>query len=195
MADEQIKKTTNEPAPSSGANQRQPERSFDKRNSFPRGRGRSSNREERKSEFDQKTLNARRVARVTAGGKRFNLSIALAIGNHRGLVGVGTGKGADTALAIEKATRSAKKNLISVKLTKEMSIPHVVEAKYSSAIVRIAPAPRRGIIAGSALRDILVLAGLKDVNAKILSGSKNKLNIARAAIEALKQLKPAKVKN
>lgn len=149
-------------------------------------------REERRSEYDQKTLNVRRVARVTKGGKRFNLSITLAIGNKKGAVGVGTGKGLDTALAMEKAMRDAKRHLINVKLTKEMSIPHNVYAKYSSAIVSIMPAPRRGIIAGSALRNVLELAGIKDVNAKILSGSKNKLNIARATIKALSLLKTPK---
>jgi small subunit ribosomal protein S5 len=154
---------------------------------------RRSGREDRvKPEFDQKILNIRRVARVTAGGKRFNLSVAMAIGNRRGSVGVGTGKGLDTALAIEKAMRDAKKQMIRVNTTKEMSIPHRVEAKDSSAIVVIMPAPRRGLVAGSALRDVLDLAGLKDVNAKILSGSKNKLNIARAAIKALKMLKAAR---
>ena len=108
-------------------------------------------------------------------------------------MGIGTGKGLDTALALDKALKSAKKNLISVPVTKTMSIPHWVESKYGSARVVIMPAPRRGNIAGSAVRSILFLAGLKDVNAKILSGSKNKLNIARATIEALKLLKSRRI--
>lgn len=145
-----------------------------------------------RSEFDQQVLMTRRVTRVTAGGKRFNISIVLAIGNHRGQVGVGTGKGLDTSLALEKALREAKRHLITVPVTKTMSISHRVDAKYGSALITIMPAPRRGNIAGSALRNILWLAGLRDINAKILSGSKNKLNIARAAIEALKKLKPEK---
>ncbi|MBI2474451.1 MAG: 30S ribosomal protein S5 [Candidatus Taylorbacteria bacterium] len=162
-----------------------------------RGRGPRGRRgdDRPRSEFDQKTLQVRRVTRVTSGGKRFNISIVLAIGNHRGSVGVGTGKGLDTALALDKALKSAKKNMISIPVTKTMSIPHRVEAKYGSARVMIMPAPRRGNIAGSAVRSIFWLAGLKDVNAKILSGSKNKLNIARASIDALRQLKPAKVQN
>jgi len=161
------------------------------------GRGRNPrprrDREERpRSEFDQKTIQVRRVTRVTSGGKRFNISIVLAIGNHRGTVGIGTGKGLDTALALDKALKSAKKNLISIPVTKSMSIPHRVEAKYGSAEVVIMPAPRRGNIAGSAVRSVLGLAGLKDINAKILSGSKNKLNIARATIDALRMLKPVR---
>jgi small subunit ribosomal protein S5 len=157
-----------------------------------RKKGGREQREDRRPEYDQKTLNVRRVARVTKGGKRFNISITLAIGNHKGVVGVGIGKGLDTALAMEKAMRDAKRHLLHVKVTKEMSIPHDVYAKYSSAIVAIMPAPRRGMIAGSALRNVLELAGIRDVNAKILSGSKNKLNIARAAIKALASLKEPK---
>ncbi|MDE2078870.1 MAG: 30S ribosomal protein S5 [Patescibacteria group bacterium] len=151
------------------------------------GRGR---REERpRSEFDQQTILVRRVARVMAGGRRFSFSAAIVIGDRKGRVGVGIGKGLDTALAIEKATRDAKRNMITVRTTKTMSIPHDVEAKSSSGIVEIRPAPNRGIIAGSAVKLVLELAGIKDVTAKILSGSKNKLNIARATVKALSQLK------
>ncbi len=177
-----------------GASQPRPfQRSSDNRGAGGKDRRPRRSREDRpRSEYDQKTIQVRRVTRVTSGGKRFNISIVLAIGNRRGLVGIGTGKGLDTALAIDKAMRSAKKNLITVSVTKTMSIPHQVSAKYSSALVMIAPAPRRGNIAGSAVRDILALAGIRDVNAKIFSGSKNKLNIARATIEALKKLKKNK---
>ncbi len=142
-----------------------------------------------KSEFDHRILNARRVSRVTAGGKRFSLSLAVAIGNRKGKIGVATGKGLDNALALEKALRSAKKSSILVKTTKNMSIFHQVYAKYSSAEVMLRPAPNRGLVAGSAVRIILELGGLKDINAKILSGSKNKLNIAMATIKALESLK------
>jgi len=142
-----------------------------------------------KPEFDQKIINIRRVTRVVAGGRRFNFSVAIVIGNRKGQVGVGLGKGADTALAIDKAVRSAKKNMVKITTTKSMSIPHQVEAKYSSGRVVLRPAKGRGIVAGSALRDVIELAGLKDIGAKILSPSKNKLNIARATIKALSFLK------
>lgn len=144
--------------------------------------------ERAKPEFESKTLIVRRVARVVAGGRRFNFSVALALGNHKGLVGVGLGKAADTAAAIEKATKDARKHLFSVTLTKNHSIPHFVEAKYSSARIVMRPSPQKGLIAGSAARVVLELCGLTDVNAKILSGSKNKLNIARATIKALSAL-------
>jgi small subunit ribosomal protein S5 len=112
----------------------------------------------------------------------------LVIGNHKGKIGVGTGKAGDTALAIEKAAKDAKKNAIVVKTTKNMSIPHEVSSKFNSARVMIMPAPGRGIIAGSSLRDMIELGGLRDINAKILSGSKNKLNIAKATVDAFSKL-------
>ena len=138
-----------------------------------------------KPEFDQRILNIRRVTRVSAGGKRFNFSVAIVIGNRKGSVGVGLGKGADTALAIDKAVRNAKKNMVNLKLTKTQSIPHQVYEKYSSARLFIQPSPGRGVVAGSALRFVIELAGIKDVTAKIVSPSKNKLNLARGAVKAL----------
>lgn len=141
-----------------------------------------------RSEYDQKTLDVRRVARVVAGGRRFNFSVLVVIGNRKGSVGVGTGKAADTSAAVDKATQAAKKALIKVARTETQSISHQIEAKYSSAIVVIRPSPNKGLIAGSAVRAVLELAGITNVNAKILSGSKNKLNIARATIEALLSL-------
>ena len=145
-------------------------------------------REERAKEFDQKTLQLRRVARVAAGGRRFNFSVAIVLGNRKGSVAVGTGKAGDTALAMDKATRNARKHLFKVRATKSMSIPHEVYAKFGSAEVMMMPAKGRGLIAGSAVRDVLELAGLTDVAGKILSGSKNKLNNARAAVKALQSL-------
>lgn len=129
------------------------------------------------------------MARVVAGGRRFSFSAAIVLGDRRGRVGVGIGKGGDTALSIEKAVRDAKKNMITIATTKGMSIAHDVVAKDSSGIVSIRPAPGRGIVAGSSAKLVLELAGLKDVTAKILSPSKNKLNIARATIKALLTLK------
>lgn len=142
-----------------------------------------------KSEFDQKMISVRRVTRVSSGGRRFTFSAAVIIGNKKGKVGVGIGKAGDTSVAIDKAVKNGKKNILDVKRTPSNSIRHDVMTKYSSAIVSIMPAKGRGLIAGSAVRDVLTLAGVTDVNAKILSGSKNKLNIARAAVQALSLLK------
>jgi small subunit ribosomal protein S5 len=142
-----------------------------------------------RSEFDQKTISLRRVSRVIAGGRRFSFSAAVVAGDKKGRVGVGIGKGADTALALDKALRDAKKNMIRVAMTDTHSIAHDVEAKYSSAVIALRPAPARGIVAGSSIRTVLEMAGVTDVTGKIHSRSKNKLNNARAAIVALLSLK------
>ncbi|HET9641528.1 MAG TPA: 30S ribosomal protein S5 [Candidatus Paceibacterota bacterium] len=142
-----------------------------------------------RSEFDQVTLDARRVARVMAGGRRFNFSIVVVIGDRKGRVGVGLGKGADTALAIDKAVRDAKKHLITVTRTATGSIPHQVHDKYSASIVEIMPSSGRGLVAGSAVRTVLDLAGVTDVVTKIHSRTKNKLTMARATVNALKKLR------
>jgi len=155
----------------------------------PRGRA-----ERVKPEFDQRIIDIRRVTRVVAGGRRFSFSVVVVAGNHKGAVGVGTGKAGDTALAVEKAYRSALKNKVVVPITKTGSIAHEIEAKYSSGRVFMYPAPGRGVVAGGAVRDIVELGGIRDVGAKILSPSKNKLNIAQAALKALKTLQPAKVR-
>ncbi len=154
----------------------------------PRGRGgeRRGNRPEReRSEFAQKMIGIRRVARVMAGGRRFNFSVAMVIGDKKGRVGVGVGKAADTQLAIEKATRAAKRHMISLNLTKNRSIKHNVEAKFCASVVAIRPSPGRGLVAGSSVRSVLEMAGVSDVTAKLLSRSKNPINNARAALQAL----------
>jgi len=148
-----------------------------------RGRGPRAPRE--RSEFEQATLEVRRVARVMAGGRRFSFSVTVVIGDKKGRVGVGLGKGADTALAIDKAVRDAKKHLVTVKRTPENSIAHDVSIKYSSSIVTIIPSPGRGVVAGSAMRTVLEHAGVTNVIAKILTRTKNKLTIARATVAAL----------
>jgi small subunit ribosomal protein S5 len=161
--------------------------------SFKKNKRRPNTRNERpRSEFDQKILEIRRVTRVASGGRRFNFSVAMVIGDKRGRIGVGIGKAGDTALAIEKATRDAKKSMITIRMTDNNSIPHEVSAKYCSARVMLMPAKGRGVIAGSAVRDIVDLSGLNDINAKIFSGTKNKLNIARATVKALVSLKNPK---
>jgi len=163
------------------------------------GRGRSGERrgargarDERRSEFAQKLIGIRRVARVMAGGRRFNFSAALVLGDKKGRVGVGVGKAADTTLAIEKATRDAKRNMITLDLTKNRSIKHNVGAKYCASVVEIRPSQGRGLVAGSSVRAVLELGGVSDVTAKLLSRSKNSINNARATIDALRQVSSAK---
>ncbi|MBX4189177.1 30S ribosomal protein S5 [Candidatus Parcubacteria bacterium] len=147
-----------------------------------------------KPEFDQKIVSLRRVTRVVAGGRRFAFSVCVVAGNRKGMVGVGQGKAADTPLAIEKAYRDARKNMITINATPEMSVPHEIEAKYAASRVKIMPAPGKGILAGSSVRAVLELAGLKEVSSKLLSRSKNNINNAYVAIEALKKLSRTKIK-
>jgi len=154
--------------------------------------GRSGSFERVKPEFDQKILSIRRVTRVVAGGRRFSFSVALVAGDKKGTVGIGTGKAGDTSLAIAKALASAKKNMITIKMTKTNSIPGELKAKYASASLAMMPNNGRGIVAGSAVRDIIILAGLKDITSKIRTRSKNKLNIGRATIKALSAISEKK---
>jgi small subunit ribosomal protein S5 len=149
---------------------------------------RSSSFNRVKPEFDQKILNIRRVTRVVAGGRRFSFSVALVAGDKKGSVGLGLGKAGDTALAINKALRNAKKNMIKLNLTKTMSIPHELSAKFSSSYIMLKPNKGRGLVAGSVVRDIVKLSGVKDITGKILSNSKNKLNNAKAVMSALSQI-------
>ena len=145
-----------------------------------------------KDEFESKLLDLARVTRVTAGGKRLSFRAVVVVGNKKDKIGVGVAKGKDVAIAIEKATRLAKKNLIKVPIFEE-TIPHEVEAKYTSARVLLRPqAKGRGLVAGGAVRTICNLIGIKNISSKLLSKSRNKLNIAMATIKALKKLKAVK---
>ena len=142
-------------------------------------------------EFDQKLLDLARVTRVVKGGRRFRFRATLVIGNRKGKVGVGVAKGADVSVAIEKAYNDAKKNMIEVKMEGN-TIPHDVKIKLGSARIMLKPASEgRGIIAGGAVRAVIDLAGIKDIVSKSL-GTANKLNVARATIEALKIFKDSK---
>ncbi|MEK7149808.1 MAG: 30S ribosomal protein S5 [Patescibacteria group bacterium] len=149
----------------------------------------------KKSEYREKTIDLRRVTRVVAGGKRMSFRATVVLGDEKGRVGLGLGKGLDVAQAVEKAKVKAKKNMMTVPL-KGRSIPHEVKAKYSAARVLIKPAKvGHGLKAGGSVRDVLLLAGIKDATAKTLGTTKNKLTNAMAALEALKQLKLVKRKS
>lgn len=140
-------------------------------------------------EFESKLLDLARVTRVTAGGKKLRFRAVVVVGNKAGKVGVGVGKGRDVAQAVEKAQRLAKKNLIEVPIFED-TIPHEVQVKYGPARVLLRPQRKgRGLVAGGTVRVICHLAGLKNISSKLLSRSRNKINIARATISALSKLK------
>lgn len=150
-----------------------------------RGKGRRQQKERVKPEFDQKIVSLRRVTRVMAGGRRFSFSVAMVIGDKKGRVGVGVGKANDTSQAIQKAYNDAKNNMIFVQTTDERSLPFASEAKFKATSVTIRPNGGRGLVAGSSVRNVLELAGLNHVTARVMTRSRNKLNNARAAMAAL----------
>ena len=148
-----------------------------------------------KDDIESKLLDLARVVRVTGGGKRMSFRAVVAAGDRKGKIGIGIDKGKDVSQAIEKATRRARKNLVSVVIVNE-TIAHEVQAKVGPARILLKPQKKgRGLVAGGAVRTICDLAGIKNISSKILSGSKNKLNNARATIEALKKLKIKKYAN
>ncbi len=154
-----------------------------------RGKGRGDRRDDKpKDEMEQRILEVARVTRVMAGGKRMNFRACVAIGDRKGSVGVGLGKGADVTMAVNKAVNRAKKDMVKVPTVKD-TIPHAVTQKNGAALVMIKPAKAgRGVIAGGVTRIILELAGIKNITSKAL-GSNNKINNARCTILALKALR------
>lgn len=153
----------------------------------PGGRGGRPGRSLEKPEFDQKTLDIARVARVTKGGKRFSFRATVVAGNGKGRVGVGTAKGKDVQGSIQKAYHQAKKHLVQV-ITKDGTIPYQVSAKYSSAAVILKPS-KSGIKAGGAVRVVAQMAGISSLTGKLTRRTNNKINIARATIMALGQIR------
>ena len=157
------------------------------------GRDKRTRTKKEKPEYEQKLLDLARVTRVVKGGRRFRFRATLVIGNRKGKVGVGVGKGADVTDAIKKAFDDGKKNMINVDVNKN-TIPHDMFIKSGSAKIMLKPAPEgRGIVAGGAVRAVVDLAGIKDIVSKSL-GTANKLNVARATIEALRTFQDSKKK-
>jgi len=153
-------------------------------------RGRQhKNMNQPKDDMQSVILDLARVTRVQRGGKRLRFRVCVGIGNKKGTVGVGMAKGSDVSIAVEKASRQAKKNPIQVPITKSGSIPHSVTIKHKAAHILFKPAPSgTGIKAGGVIRVLCDLAGLQNISAKIL-GTNNKVNNARAAIKAFQQFK------
>lgn len=144
---------------------------------------------ERKEEFESKLLDLARVARVSAGGRRFRFRAVVVVGDKMGKVGVGVAKGMDVAQAVEKATRLAKKDLIEIPIVKE-TIPYPVISKFGAAKILLKPQRKgRGLVAGGVVRVICTLAGIRNISSKSLGRTGNKLNNALATIKALKKLK------
>lgn len=144
---------------------------------------------EKDSEWQERVVQIRRVTKVVKGGKKLSFRAILVIGNEKGQVGVGVGKASDVIGAVKKAVTDGKKNLVTIPITKDNSIPHIITGRSGAAKVIIRPsAPGSGVIAGGAVRTMLELGGVKNILAKQL-GSSSPLNNARAAADALGNLK------
>ena len=140
------------------------------------------------SEFEQRIIDLARVTRVMAGGKRMRFRACVAIGDGKGKVGWGVAKGADVAIAVNKAVFKAKKNMYKIRLV-DGTIPHKVEAKFKASKVMLKPAVEgTGIIAGGAVRQVLELAGIPNIYGKLM-GANNKISNLQATFKALKSLK------
>ncbi len=138
-----------------------------------------------------KMIHINRVAKVMKGGKRLRFSVLVVTGDGKGFVGIGMDKAAEVPVAINKATAAAKKNLIQVPLA-GTTIPHEIRVKVGASEVLLKPAAvGTGIIAGGSVRAVLEAAGVKDILTKSL-GSPNRINVAKATILALSQLKDPK---
>ena len=139
--------------------------------------------------WEERVAQIKRVTKVVKGGKKLSFRAVIIIGNEKGQVGIGIGKATDVIGAVKKGASDAKKNIISVPLTKDDSIPHLVYGISGAAQVVMRPsAPGSGVIAGGAVRTVLELAGIKNILTKQL-GSNNILNNARATISGLLNLK------
>lgn len=149
------------------------------------GRRRDRGFEER--EFDQRIIDIARVTRVMAGGKRMRFRACVVIGDRKGRIGFGIGKGLDVTLAVNKAVNNAKKDLIVVPALNN-TIPHEINKKYKASYLLLKPAPKgTGVVAGGAVRMALELSGIDNIVAKIY-GSKNKLNNIKALFASLRDL-------
>ena len=140
------------------------------------------------SEFDKRVVSVRRVTKVVKGGRTLRFSALVVVGDGKGKVGLGIGKGREVSAAIEKATIIAKKNMKLVKMV-DGTIPHETTGKFSATSILMLPAKEgTGVIAGGAARSVLELAGIKDIVTKI-HGSTNKINCVKATMNGLLSLK------
>ena len=147
-------------------------------------------RNEQVSEFKEKLVAVNRVSKTVKGGRNMRFSALMVVGDENGRVGCGMGKAVEIPEAIRKGTEDAKKQMINVPLN-GTNIPHEVVGVYGTARVKMLPAPEgTGVIAGGPVRDVLEVCGIKDIVTKSI-GSNNKINVVRATLDGLSQMRSA----
>ena len=158
----------------------------DKRNNNNRRPRRNNNNNAKpKTDLEEKVIDIKRVTKVVKGGRQFRFSATVVVGNRKGKVGLGIGKAKEMPDAVKKATQAANRNLINVELIDNRTISHEIIQKEGAVRVMLKPAAEgTGVKAGGPVRDVLELAGVKDVLSKCL-GSRTKINMARATLNAL----------
>ena len=139
-----------------------------------------------KKQYDEEIINIGRVTKVTKGGRHFRFSATIAVGDRKGLVGIGTGKANEVPDAIKKASDQAQKHMVRVSIVEDRTIPHDAIGRRGASKVMLKPAAAgTGVKAGGPVRAVLELAGVKDILSKSL-GSSTKINMAYATLDALK---------
>ena len=147
-------------------------------------------RNEQVSEFKEKLVAVNRVSKTVKGGRNMRFSALMVVGDEKGRIGCGMGKAVEIPEAIRKGTEDAKKNMITVAL-KDTTIPHEVVGVYGTGKVLMLPAPEgTGVIAGGPVRAVLEACGIKNIVTKSI-GSNNKINVVRATLEGLSQMRSA----
>ena len=147
-------------------------------------------RNEQVSEFKEKLVAVNRVSKTVKGGRNMRFSALMVVGDENGRVGCGMGKAVEIPEAIRKGCEDAKKQMITVPMN-GTTIPHEVVGVFGTARVKMMPAPEgTGVIAGGPVRDVLEACGIKNIVTKSI-GSNNKINVVRATLDGLAQLRSA----